>query len=396
MGAYGHSEPTSPNIDALAAQGILFEEAAAQAPWTIPSFSSMMTGMYPNEVNVLFNTGALSSSFSTLAELLSSKGFKTATFNGHAVLRKRGPGLNQGFNHVFPDAGNGWGATAFKEIEPELSRWLEENAGEKFFLWAHMMEVHGTVKGENPFKKGLRGQYDARVRWADDFVGRIVSKLSQLGIDDQTMIILTADHGEGLGEHNSGGHQTNVHREVAQVPLIVRHPRWKPGRATEIVELVDLFPTVLEATGNEVPGEISGESLVPLLEGRKNSRRKDYGITERFHTRGFHHIAVKRGPFRLYLKIHNGPLPDRPENIILDWKLDGVEVETLLFDHTTDRRELKNVADQHPEKVAELMQILRSWKERGDRLRQAVSARSKPDKVDPDVLKSLKTLGYTD
>ncbi len=309
LGCYGYGRPTSPHIDRLAAESVVFENAWSAAPSTGPSLSSLLTGRFPDEVGATpTNDELMPEEVVTLAEVARDAGLRTAAFVSNGVLRRPPAsygdiGVQQGFQ-TFDDEMNSREThrnlpeRTADECTDAVLRWLgERSADEPFFLWVHYQDPHGPytppeadlalfardASGEAPLQVGTnhscRGQipayqrigderrpgpyvdrYDAEIRFFDAQLGRLLDGLRQRGLDDGALIAFTADHGESLGEHGCWfGHGESVQRELVRVPLLVRYPqalRTGPKaaqkgaqRVDRLVMHLDLFPTFVEALG---------------------------------------------------------------------------------------------------------------------------------------------------
>jgi arylsulfatase A-like enzyme len=311
LGAYGYELPTSPVFDRLAERGTLFERAVVQYPSTLTSHMSIFTGLYPQEHQVLPPSTVLSESIRTLPELFQASGFRTA---GHTEggFVAGGYGFSRGFDE-FTD-------TAYQvdtDIERTFERGLEFlrslREGERFFLFLHTYSVHDPYEPPEEFQrmfwsgavpatfsstgenlrlvnKGeldispeaveyFRSMYDASIRYADDVLGRFVEEVEALDLMEVTTWVLTSDHGEEFQEHSKMAH-TQVYPESLLVPLLMLHPGVAGRRVSQVVESIDLAPTLLQLAGIE-PGEgLSGRSLMPFLGGSPVADQGSQGYAE--------------------------------------------------------------------------------------------------------------------
>jgi len=399
LGCYGYRErPTSPDIDAWAREAVVFDRATVAAPWTIPSLSAPFTGRYPVEVGAYTNEMGISPDQPTLPELLRRKGFRTASFNTHILLLSDAGGFRRGFDDVFPSHPTplveGEHKVPFQRLEPDLYEWLELHAHEPFFVWIHDMGTHHPPTEGNPFLDDPAWDpYDAEVRWVDETVGRIVMKLQALDLWDQTLFILTADHGEALDDHGLVGHQNIMYDEVLRVPLIVQFPGLdQPLRVSGTVELLDLFRTIADFTGIEVPDGTRGESLVPLLVGRQRARKNPMAFHARyFFEDGHHELAVRDGRWKLLLR--TTPLED-PAAAAEDpspptWSGDAQEATFELYQWALDPGETRNVVEAYPEVVERLSRALVMWE--GE---VANPPTRMAPKLDPATREVMRALGY--
>ncbi|MEO8604790.1 MAG: sulfatase [bacterium] len=391
LGAYGYTaQPTSPNIDALAQQSVVFDRAFAAAPWTIPSLGALHTGRYPVDIGAYTNSDVLAPDVVTLAQLFQQRGIATATFNTHALLVAERTGFRRGFDTVVPDHLVPLLAeehkASFAQSEPALMAWLEAHAQEPFFVWIHDMGPHLPLTAGNPHL-GTPGwsRYDAEVRGSDDLVGRIMQKLAALRLGDKLMVIFTADHGEAFGdEHGLTGHQDVMYDEVLRVPLMIAAPIFDPKRLDATVELVDVFSTIAALTDLPLPAGVRGESLVPLLRGQATARHKPYAFHMRFFFEpdNHHWLAVRDSEWTLLAKVedhgHDGPPA---------WSLADPKTYFELYRTRDDPAEQHDLFEQQPAEVQRLTGIMNEW---------ATALSAKPDRRDVDdaTREHLRALGY--
>jgi arylsulfatase A-like enzyme/Tfp pilus assembly protein PilF len=283
LGCYGHSEPTSPVIDRLAKQGTLFTLAFATNPITLPSHTSIMTSTYPLFHGVRDNTTyVVPDEATTLAELLGSHGYQTAAFVGAFVLDSRF-NLDQGFD-VYDDRverdwsrdeidarqGNPFGFDERKAnlVTYQALRWLEQPRSKPFFLWLHYFDPHQPINAPEPHHSRFTMPYDSEIAYAYEQIGKIFEALEERGLYDDSLIVLTADHGEGLLDHGEPTHSLYVFDSTMHVPMIWKVPGGQAGGSVDaLVSIVDIMPTVLDLLGFGVPDHIQGRSLAPLLSG---------------------------------------------------------------------------------------------------------------------------------
>jgi arylsulfatase A-like enzyme/tetratricopeptide (TPR) repeat protein len=280
LGCYGYGPARTPNLDALAREGVLFAQAAAVAPLTLPSHSSMMTGMYPTYHGVRVNGNtALGQDQKTIAEALSEKGYETGAFIGAFVLDGRW-GLNQGFKvyddrfdlekHKHLDLASVQ-RPADKVVDAALA-WIEGRRKEPFFAWIHLYDAHSPYEPPEPFlserrQQGLVGLYDGEISFADEQLGRCVSWLRDKGLDRKTIVVVMGDHGEALGSHGEGTHGFFVYDYAMRVPFLLSTPftELRGVRVDAQVSAVDVFPTLLALSGIDVSAKVHGRSLLPLM-----------------------------------------------------------------------------------------------------------------------------------
>ena len=285
LGCYGYAAAKTPHLDALARGGVLFRNVYAQAPLTLPSHCSIMTGLDPLGHGV-HNNGSyvLGPEHTTLAEVLGGKGFRTAAFVASFSVDSRF-GIGQGFA-VYDDSFQA--GQPFKPVNSErpadqvaalFSSWLAGQAGEPFFAWVHFFDPHLPYRPPAPYDREFAGNpYDGEVAFMDEAVGAVVGRLRDKGLLDRTLVVAAGDHGEAFGEKVELGHGVFLYDGTMRVPLIVSAPGRLPGGRSvgTRVRLTDIFPTVLDMLGLPVPDGIDGESLVPLAAGKREADRDAY------------------------------------------------------------------------------------------------------------------------
>ncbi|RMF94771.1 MAG: tetratricopeptide repeat protein [Candidatus Schekmanbacteria bacterium] len=283
---YGNKNVHTPNINRIAQEGILFSNAASAAPITLPSHSSIMTGLFP------INHGARDNSIyilpeenTTLAEVFKEKGFNTAGIVSTFILDSQ-YGINQGFD-FFDDKflnpeQKGRLPVQRKGIETATVAidWLEENAKKKpFFMWVHFYDPHADYNPPEPYKTAyIDNLYLGEVAYTDMCIGMIIKELKKLDLYDDTLFVITADHGESLGEHGEQTHGIFIYDGTIHVPLIIRDPTSSiRGKKIDTqVRLVDIFPTVLELMGIDYKGETDGVSVAGFFEGKEVDENPSY------------------------------------------------------------------------------------------------------------------------
>ncbi|HSK78692.1 MAG TPA: sulfatase [Thermoanaerobaculia bacterium] len=322
---YGYPKPTTPRLDAWAARrAVVFENAVAPAPWTLPSHVSLFSGLDAVTHGINYGQPA-PDSLSLLAERLRREGYATAAFTGGAYLTP-GYGLAQGFDrfHAHRESAHAVRSTG-KDLDRGIERaraWIEESATEPFLLFLHTYEVHAPFSAREPYFSRFAGGsrrpgeappevlyelvppvaetsyryearftelvrkpepkvsplpaerlpevaalYDSGIAYADEKIGGFLDRLRSSGLEDRTAVVFTSDHGEGLGEHGSAGHGY-LYEWNLLVPLAVALPGVRPEvrRVPAQVRLIDVMPTLLELAGLPSPPGIDGRSLLPLIE----------------------------------------------------------------------------------------------------------------------------------
>ncbi len=285
LGCYGYAEPTSPNIDALAAEGALFQKAFCTNPITLPSHTSILTGTYPIFHGVRDNsTYVVREDVTTLAEVMKDAGYDTGAVVGAFVLDSRF-NLDQGFTTYDDNLAEGWSRDeletraanefGFEERKANLVtrsalNWLRKSRSAPFFLWLHYFDPHQPVNPPEPYHSRFTEPYAGEIAFVDEQLGHVFAELKKQKLYDRTLIVIVADHGEGLMEHGEPTHSLLVFDSVMRVPLIFRLPGGPAGlRLEELSGTVDIMPTVLDLLGIEIPSDVQGRSLAPLVRGEQ-------------------------------------------------------------------------------------------------------------------------------
>ena len=273
---YGYSGVKTPALDALRGDSILFQNAWSHCPMTLPSHVSMLTGLLPTQHDVRNNLGYRfhPSKVPTVSSILKQHGYATGAAVSSFVLRGE-TGLSEAFDwyedSIRPDAGSTFidyqrnGA----ETAALATQWIEQNKAKPFFLLLHLYEPHVPYSPPEPFASEYPNRYDGEIASADHIVGKFLDELKKQGIYDRAIIVLTSDHGEGLGEHGEEQHSILLYRELLQIPLVLKLPAsQRAGTAvTSPAQLADIAPTILEILGVDAP-KMSGSSLLGLTSVR--------------------------------------------------------------------------------------------------------------------------------
>lgn len=389
IGAYGYQPAETPNIDRLAATGILFENCYAPVPITLPSHCSLFTGRYPLGHQVRDNgTFLLKKDEITLAEKMKEQGFQNYAVIAAYVLLARF-GLNQGFdlyddslevNVIFKNYNSEIKAD---QVYTKFSRWLKKmNPQEKFFTWIHFYDPHSPHDPPEEYKKrwgnNPEALYNGEVAFVDKFVGKIIDDLKTANLLEQTLVVIVGDHGEAFGEHQEYGHAIFCYEQNLKIPLVFYNPKVFPGklkglRVKNRVSLIDIMPTILELYGQEIPGQIQGQSFAHLLTAHKEKKERTFYI-ESMHGKEERGWAPLTGIIYEQYKYISLPEPE-------------------LYDLTTDSNEKDNL----------FWKKNRLAREMDERLMNLVSRYSTRDKTDgadsrrqlsERDTKHLQTLGY--
>ncbi|MEW6369103.1 MAG: sulfatase [Acidobacteriota bacterium] len=297
LGCYGYNQAETPFIDSLAAQGALFENAISCAPFTSASHASILTGVYPPRHGVRFlwkfTERRLRPGVTTLAEMLKENDFRTAAFVSCRPLEKAVYGLDRGFDvydESFLHAKEETAAhsTVQRRCDETLracSDWLRTERPSRFFAFIHLFDVHDSDllpprEFVREFKSRLAASedydaYDCEVAWIDRQLGLFFNALET----DELLVIITADHGQGMGQHGYVAHGKRLYQEELRVPLIVKARGVPACRVGSFVRTVDILPTITDALGYASLSGIDGRSLLPLIQGNERTDRECYSET---------------------------------------------------------------------------------------------------------------------
>jgi arylsulfatase A-like enzyme/Flp pilus assembly protein TadD len=277
LGSYGAAGAGTPRLDALAREGVRFADVYAPVPLTLPSHATMFTGRYPFASGVRVNgIHRLADDETTLAELFGRRGYATsATVSAYVVTRRFG--LAQGFDAYEDSLGMDNLFRYFSEVPADetrrrFGRWLDgRSAAKPFFAWVHFYDPHAPYQPPPPFDRSHAADlYQGEIAFVDREIGHLLDDLAARGLGDDTVVIVTSDHGEAFGEHGEEGHGLLAYDETLKVPLIVRAPGVVAGGRVveERVSLYDLFPTVVELFALDADvSELPGRSLAATLAG---------------------------------------------------------------------------------------------------------------------------------
>jgi arylsulfatase len=420
LGAYGYARPTSPNIDRLAREGVLFRRAVSQWPKTSPSFASLMSGTYGHTHGLIRTTAQRMPDHPLmLAELLKAAGYQTWAAVANVNLARMF-NFDQGFDTYLE---------SWREEDEQRRTELVTRQGlellsrasrdRPFFLWLHYFDPHARYQPPGPYdgmfvgdrhfdpswqmpfqrevRKDLGGipttarlggeeriayyvaQYDAEIRYVDGQVGLLLAALKERGLDGDTLVILTSDHGESLGEHNYFfEHGRFPYDDCLHVPLIVRLPGRRSGEVRSPVQLIDLLPTVLDLTGLPPDPEAEGKSLRrPLEGGRTGGPLWEYAFSESGYSRDYQRSITGERYKLIYV-------PDEADRAVMK------RSELELYDLQEDPGETRNLAGERPEVAAQLRERLARWIGEGG----TGSAAPTAVRIEPEAERQLRSLGY--
>lgn len=411
FGIYGNDGGHTPNIDRLAKNAVVFDRATSPIGTTFPSHASLLTGLYPRGHGLRYNGDVLDDELVSMAEILQKAGYETMAFVSYGSMVSRG-NLGQGFVRTSHEKG---GDAAYHtnpaRITAMASGLLRRKRPFPFFMWVQYFQPHSpyeltpyaekqldgyegpladgaTVKEFYGLKKekltdadrkAIRALYDGETREADRAVGKILEALEQGGHSEDTIVVITADHGQLLGEHDDVGHGLRLWEEVLHVPLVIYDPRAPKGRRVSTrVGLVDVAPTVLEMVGLTPPDGIDGRSLAPALRGEDLDERPYFSEVS----------AIKRKK--------RGIHADRDENALAvfvgDRKLVVEHGASKFFDLEKDPAEMTPAPEKPDDdpRAAELAKLATGFREKKANTAGQVDV----EKLSPKVAAELEALGY--
>lgn len=432
LSCYGNPRLTSPNIDSLSTDGIVFRNVVAPSSWTLPSHMSLMTSLYPSvhQCEVLpkwvETIERLNDHWVTLPEILKGFGYYTAAFTDGKML---GPVYNfdQGFE-ICDDSGKG-----IEKIAQKAIRWLEDYSSEKpFFLFLHCYDVHryrppeeteeffvGEYSGKlkklrqkgnslelrvnsNKFYqlteedvRYLKDLYDAEIYKTDSEFGKILLYLKRNDMYDDTVIIITSDHGEEFWEYGRTGHGWSLHQNVLKVPLIIKSPTFSDSHLTlkQFVGLIDVAPTILDILDIPIPNEHQGISLQPLIEQGTSQYQDRSFIAEASHL-GNQKCLISGG--YSYLFDQYPPVGEDIfdwERFVYVWRNILHYSDNSLFDLVNDPLEKENILSNKTELAEEMRRgLLNEVRENLERSTGITSTETTT--IDEETREHLKSLGY--
>jgi len=271
LSCYDYAKSTTPNIDALAQQGYLFSHAMAPIPLTLPAHASMLTGTIPPHHGKHENGDVhFDPSHVTLAALLKTQGYRTGAFVGATILNGRF-GLNRGFD-TYHDrfAQKGQSERRAEEVNRVAFAWLEKQKDNSVFLFLHYYDPHDAYDPPEPFAtKWKDSLYAGEIAYTDHCIGQVIAKLKSLDMYESSLIIVTGDHGEMLGDHDEETHMYFIYQSALKVPLIYKLPGSNTAHKIEdIAGIIDIVPTVCDLVEIAPPAGIQGKNLAQYFSNK--------------------------------------------------------------------------------------------------------------------------------
>lgn len=410
LGVYGYERETAPNLSRLAGEGVVFEQAYTQAPWTVASHMSVFTSLYP-PVHKVAHLTPQSATVKLLPEILRDAGYATAGFVAPVL---DGYGFAKGFDHYSHPH-------RYRSAEIMIHQALEWLAGDPaepvlhrqpFFIFLHLFDPHHTYDPPWPFDTAFLSSYrenilelsashpfsqeknlspdelfevvalyDGEIAYTDWALGRFFDQLKELNVYDNSLIAVMGDHGEGFLEHGLMNHGNSVYQELGWIPLILRFPdgRFRGRRVKSPVQLIDLTPTILDYLGQGQPTISQGLSLLAAIEEDEPSA--DYVFTYVGYAESIHDGSwklIKNPPYRVKM------IPR------------SAKAQYELYDLANDPEERNNLAAENPEKVESMARAMERMDETnqeiGDRINAELGVR--PMELTEEQKERLRALGY--
>ncbi len=413
MGFMGNKIIKTPNMDRMAAEGVIFKNHFAQSHITIPSHLSLLSSKYPRSIKTMDNYQYNLPPLNTIAERLGEHDYKSSAVVSVSLLNPGWcRGIERGFTDFFPVLGRERTASQGVNI---LAEWIKEHREKPFFSWIHLYDAHFPYQAPQPFhkmyedsksvnnkeakevksvemhasvkewltKKGIStvdaatAEYGAEITYLDNELGRLFKSMDSLDVLDSTLVVITADHGECLGERGGYFSHMGVYDETMHIPLIMSLPGSLPsGKSIHAITMnTDLVPTALNILG--LPADnMEGKSLLPLIKG-ETAEVHEYVIDEGGHGA---QVALRTKKWK-YIKTL--------EDITYQANFKKKKGDAELYDIKRDRGELNNVIDDNVEAAARLESLLAKWL-----AKRSNGAKAEQIAADEDTKKQLKALGY--
>ncbi len=444
LSCYGYARPTSPTLDQLAESGVLYEQCISPSSWTLPAMASIYTGLHVSQHGTSLLHQFLDTHHTTLAEVMQRAGYRTAMF-GTGGWVSRTFGFDRGFD-CFQTEVRGydfmrrWFSTTTrvekgiryleqrltadtqgkmtKRLSRNARRWMNEQRDAPWFATIHFADPHwpyyrhrgftpirpgrvtpwvfgldahqittGEITNRDEYLDTLTDYYDGEIAFLDNAIGTLLDQLADDGLLHDTLIIITADHGEHLGEHNLTGHGNSMYEPLVHVPLIMHHPEYAAGgqRVRSLVQTTELFTTLLDLVGrspDDVPNDLRGRPLWPshvaehplpftISEDPAPNVRRLARVAPDFDATALSH------PLRAI----------RTEHEKFIWRGDGAHA---YYDLAHDPHETTNRITDQPEQAARLHTMLDTWLE----TITTVGIDILEQHLDEDLIAQLKSLGY--
>jgi arylsulfatase A-like enzyme len=407
LGCYGYARNTTPHLDRLAAASIRFDTALSTSSWTLPAVASLMTSQSPSAHGIRDKPKKLDERFPLLSELLRKNGYRTQGFVSHGMVSAR-LGFGRGFD-AYDEESAGHGAISSPIVTDQAVAFLRNVGDQPFFLFLHYFDPHYNFQQheghdfggryEGPLGSGepilqlwkklkhlspddiayLISLYDSEIAFTDHHIGAVLAELDRQGVLADTIVIVTADHGEEFMERGWLGHSITLHHELIRVPLIMKLPGVTPRVVDTPVSLMDVAPTLLGFLGIEIPPDLDGRAL-DLRSGR------DVPIAPVFSETFNPQVHRPGGAKRLALQ----------SVVVGNHKLiyNGLRRRAELYDLSADPAERRDLRQAGTGDLEALQALLDTWTERTASKRRDDAEESVEDPFTPEQRERLKALGY--
>lgn len=379
LGYAGHARPTSPSIDRLSREGIVFTRATSVSGWTLPSIATIFTGHYPSRHGATDFHWSLDASLPTLTSILRSHGYDTYGFVSHVMLTPS-YGMGEGFSHFdfsVLNVGDPHEVATAQQLT-DLAQKGMRAAKEPWFLWVHYFDPHFKYLAhpQHAFGDADIDRYDGEIAYTDYHIDNLLKSVDR----GNTAVIFTADHGEEFGEHGSKYHYT-LHGEVMRVPLIIKAPGVEPRINDQPAQQTDLLPTILAIAGIESPANLPGSNLITartadrpeFMERDRPPQWRQRGVVLRNHK---------------LLMVENADTTDvPPSSLNEEIPVSNVRPGIYLYDLATDPGERTNLFSPNDSVSLRLLGLLTEHF-------SAAPRHGEPVQVDQELLEKLRSLGY--
>jgi len=412
LGIYGYKRETSPNIDNFAKKAVVFKNAISQCSWTNPSIASLFSSLCPSVHGVISYDEKKADYFNykiaTIAEILKEKGYTTGAFVANHFINKKLK-FNQGFD-VFDSINSKYKPLA-SELNEKALKWIAKNKNKNFFVYMHYMDAHGPYEPPEPYDNFFKSnedrqmsdeeysklmflsvgkekdnndlnyyidKYDGEIRYVDYHIGKIIKKLGEYDLFDNTIVIVTSDHGEAFFEHGFCGHGYSLYNEEIYIPLIVKFP--KDIKISEInndkVGLIDISATMLNILSCKFPHKTNGKNLLSFSNKMMSNNLIIFSEEISLTTKGPPKIAMLKDNFKAIYMV-------------------ATQQITELYNLDKDKFEKENLINVYPDKYQELTKDIEAFQR--ERLREKIKLGIKNSSfriLDEEMKQKLKSLGY--
>lgn len=389
LGCYGYPHDTSPNLDKLAKQSLLFEDAVCEVPLTGPSMGSMLASQFPRQTGMTRNGLRMPDDVPLVAEQFQHAGYYTFCVQSNWTVKAKISGLDRGFD-AYDDGfeKRRWGIIKSERDGDEVTNIArkmlkQRDTSKPFFAWIHYSDPHAPYKMRRKFrvttekdfdhkdKARVAPEYDAEIKFTDHQIARLREALPR----ENTVIVFVGDHGESLYEHDYLGHGRRIYQTGLRIPLFIHGPGIEPKRVNTPARGIDVGPTLLALAGLDAPPSMVGRNL--LVKPAPDERVR---VVETYGG------AVPNIPGAELLMADQ---PPQMQGVLVDgWKLILTGDRPELYHLEQDPMELNNLSARHPERVSRLGQLIKDWHE------GISQGESQPVDLSEDDRNALESLGY--